>query len=428
MLRTILIVTVILVGIVASFYGSLNALMFYLWIAYFRPETWVWNNFVSGLNLSLFVGIYLLISTFVTSIKLKFTSFAGLLSLAVVHSLISTIMSNYSSVSFPYWMEFLKIAVISYLITMLIRSEKDLKITLIVISLSLGLEGAKQGWYHLLLHPGSINTNTHPVFGDNNGVAVGMLMLAPILLVLYQTMERKIFKYGFLFIAIGVIYRALSTYSRGGFLAFIAMCFIFWLRSEYKIRIALFVVLILAILLPTLPQQFWDRMDTITVNEGEVREASSANRIYFWKIAVEMANDNPLFGVGHNAYMSAYNTYDHSNGLYGRSRAAHSSWFSLLAEWGFLGLILYLSVYFYSLFSCAQARKKIKNYSKSKFLKNCIQGIETSLITGGVGITFLSLQYLEMLWHFFALAVAINQILRVQDATESATDAVHSKN
>jgi len=413
-MRTILVVVLIFIGIIASFYGSFNALMFYLWMAYFRPESWIWNNWLTSYNLSFFVGIFLLVSTFITNVKFRFTLFTGLLSLVAVHSFLSTSMSNYSNEIFPYWVEFIKIIGVSYLITMIVKSEKDLKITLIVISLSLGLEGAKQGWVHLITSPGSTNLNPHPVLGDNNGVAVGMLMITPIFFALYQTVERKLFKYGFLFIAIGVAYRALSTYSRGGFLTFLVMCTIYWLRSKHKSRTLLIFAMFFALILQTFPQEFWDRIDTIIASSSEERDGSTISRIYFWEIGWEMAKDNQIFGVGHRAYQHAYNTYDYTTGQYGVNRAVHSTWFGLLSEWGFLGFLLFLSIYCYSLFSCIQVRKMCKGYLGSTSLKIYNKSIETSLVAGGVGATFLSFQYMEILWHFFALAVACNQILNAK--------------
>jgi len=407
-----------LIGIVASFYGSFNALMFYIWIAYFRPEDWMWSSFLMSIRLSLFVGIFLLISTVITGIKLRFTLFAGLLLLAAIHSFLSAALSNYSYFTLSYWVDFLKIIVVSYLITMIIKSEKDFKFALIVISLSLGLEGAKQGWARLITSPGSVNTNSQPFLGDNNGVAVGMIMLVPLLFALYQTTERKLIKYGFLFVAIGVIYRALSTYSRGGFLAFIAMCLIYWLRSVHKIRTLFVLVLIAALLLPTLPQAFWDRMNTITVSDAEERETSAASRLYYWELAYEMAQSSPMFGVGHMAYSAAYNSFDHTGGRYGPSRAVHSSWFGILAEWGFPGLVLFICIYIYSIISCAKVRKWCKNNPERKSFAIYSSSIETSLISAGVGITFLTFQYLEMLWHFFALAIVSNQIIRSQQAQD----------
>src|SRR5215510_742064 len=60
MLRAIFVILAILIGIRYSLKGPFYALLFYLWIAYFRPEYWLWWDFFSQLNLSLIVGIAVL--------------------------------------------------------------------------------------------------------------------------------------------------------------------------------------------------------------------------------------------------------------------------------------------------------------------------------------------------------------------------------
>jgi hypothetical protein len=58
---------------------------------------------------------------------------------------------------------------------------KKFRLVLLTISVSLGFEATKQGWAELLIRPGAPNMNTLPLLGDNNGVAVGILMLVPLL-------------------------------------------------------------------------------------------------------------------------------------------------------------------------------------------------------------------------------------------------------
>ena len=40
MLRTIFVLAIMGIGFVYAFQGAIYSLMFYLWIAYFRPEQW----------------------------------------------------------------------------------------------------------------------------------------------------------------------------------------------------------------------------------------------------------------------------------------------------------------------------------------------------------------------------------------------------
>ena len=58
MFRTLFVVGLILAGSVISLRGSFYSLLFYLWLAYFRPESWLWSDFVTSLKLSLLVGTY----------------------------------------------------------------------------------------------------------------------------------------------------------------------------------------------------------------------------------------------------------------------------------------------------------------------------------------------------------------------------------
>ena len=406
--RIVFVSILVLIGLFGAIRGPLNALWFYLWIAYFRPDIWVENDFLVTLKLSLFAGIIPILLTIINGVKFRFTLFTGLLSLALVHSLVSASLSEYSS----NWVDFLKIILIAYLITLLIKTEKDLKNTLIVITLSLGFfDGAKQGWQFLILHPGAKNFNGLPTIGDNNDVAVAMLMLVPILIALSQISQRKIIKYTYIFLSIGVIYRALSTYSRGGFLTFLTMCIIFWLRSRHKFVTLILVVLLAAVILPTFPQSFWDRMDTITADEGE-QDSSVRSRIHFWKIAWEMAKDHPVFGVGHGSFKDTYLEYDPSAE---KAYVTHSAWFGVMSEWGIVGFIIFMGIYFYSLYSCKMARKKCKDRPELKSIEILSGGIQTSLIICAVGITFLTYQYKEILWHYFALAAVSYQILKDND-------------
>jgi O-antigen ligase len=65
-------------------------------------------------------------------------------------------------------------------------------------------------------------------------------------------------------------------------------------------------------------------------------------RIYAWEAAFYMAVDNPLFGVGlDNFYFNYFYYSKHWDGL---NHAVHSTWFGVLAETGFAGLILFITM------------------------------------------------------------------------------------
>ena len=418
MIRTIIVIVALTVGWGFAIQGPLYAACLYLWIAYFRPEAWAWSTLFTTLNLSYIAGAYLVIRTIISGIPLRLDMRTTLLLLFLGHSFVSAWLGLNSEYSLGYWQEFAKVIVVSVLLTNIIRSAADMRLILIVIALSLGLEAAKQGWAQMILHPGQQNDNPVPFLGDNNLVAVGMAMLLPIVGALGATATGWQ-KRAFQFLNIGVLYRGLSTYSRGGFLAFSAVAGLWFLRSQHKAKTLAAVLVAALVVLPVLPQQFWDRMSTITA-PADARDDSQQGRLHFWQVAVAMAQDRPFIGVGHRGYEPAYNDYDFSDGKYERNRAVHSAWFGVLGELGYPGLVLFIAIVVSSLLTCRRVRLAARRGDIPRPLGEYAIGLESALVAFMIGGSFVSFQYCEMLWHFFALSVALERVAVAEAAVNRA--------
>src|SRR5262249_1006383 len=160
--------------------GPFYALLFYLWNAYFRPEQWVWGDTVAALNLSFIIGVYLVATAALSARMFRLDFRIGLLLLFCVPTLVSALTSEHRALSPDAWVEFSKVLLITYLIIVLVNDRARMRVTVLIIALSLGFECAKQGWAQLFLNPGAQNNNTIAFLGDNNGVAVGTMMLVPL--------------------------------------------------------------------------------------------------------------------------------------------------------------------------------------------------------------------------------------------------------
>jgi len=253
------------------------------------------------------------------------------------------------------------------------------------------------------------------MFGDNNGVAVGMWMLVPILIALARTAPKAKEKYFHRFLAIGVVYRAISTYSRGGFLTGGALALNFLFRSKRKFAALAGLVVVALLVMPVLPQEFWDRMNTINQARDDSEEdadLSAEGRIHFWKVAVAMAADRPLTGVGHNSYTQMYNQYntDPDYDVFGENRAVHSTWFGMLSELGYPGLILFVLIILNAFRACRRTRKLAKIHPELEHFGIYANAVEAALISFLVGGTFIIFQYNEMLWHMLGLSIVIESI------------------
>jgi probable O-glycosylation ligase (exosortase A-associated) len=416
--RTILVVAMLAGGWAFALQSPLYAACLYLWIAYFRPESWAWNDIFVTLNLSYLAGVFLVLRALAGGVRFRIDARSALLLAFLLHSVLSAAMGFDSAYSMANWWDFAKVIVVSVLLTNIIRTPGDLRLVLIVISLSLGFEAVKQGWAQLILNPGARNDNIVPFLGDNNLVAVGMAMLIPIIAALAET-SAGWRKRAWQLANVGVIYRALSTYSRGGFLSIGAVSTIWFWRSPHKLRTLAAVVIAAALILPVMPQQFWDRMSTITAT-SDGRDSSQQSRLHFWQVAAAMANDRPLFGIGHKGYERAYNQYDWTGGQFQTDRAVHSVWFGVVAELGYPGLMLFILIVFGSLRSCRRVRKAAERGEIPAPLGHYAIAFETSLVAFMVGGSFVSFQYNEMLWHYFALTIALERVAVAEAALSRA--------
>jgi probable O-glycosylation ligase (exosortase A-associated) len=407
MLRLILVILIIGAGMTGALLGPFYALLFYLWNAYFRPEHWTYGGLVGSLRLSLVIGVVLLIRTAIAAPRLAFNLRTALVFLFLAQMFLATLASEHPDPSWSLFPDFAKVLVITYLIVVLVDDAHKIRTTMLVIALSLGLEGAKQGWATTILHPGAKNANTIPFLGDNNGVAVGMMMLVPIFNTLAATATSRWERLAHRFMAVGVFLRGITTYSRGGFLAAGVVGVLTLARSKHKLRALVGIAAVVFLVNSVMPETFWARMDTITASP-EDRDASAAGRLHFWSVALSMAMARPLYGVGPNSFSPSYWQYDPAETPI--APATHSSWFGALAELGFPGLLLLAANVGLAFVGCWRvAHRKPRNVDDER-LATLANGMMTSIAAYAVAGSFLSQQYSEMVWHFIGLSTAIGLV------------------
>jgi probable O-glycosylation ligase (exosortase A-associated) len=418
MIRTLLVTLIICIGFYFSLHSAFYGLLLYMWNAYFRPEEWLWSTTLRRIHLSFIIGSYVVLTAVIFGNRLIFNRKVCLLLIFSIQASLSTLYSQHLEYSWPFFVEFLKLLAICYMMFVLIDDFQKFRICVLIIVLSLSFEASKQGWYYLLTSPGWPNPNPLPFLGDNNGVAVGMLMLIPSIVLLAQTTQRSWIRPFYWIILIGILYRAISTFSRGGFIACIFMTLLFWIYSSQRIRLLLIILPFSLIIGLSLPDTFWDRMSTITTYQ-EDNDPSALGRLHYWEVASIMAQNNPILGIGFNAFNDAYDRYDFSKGRYGFNRSVHNSFFGVLAELGYVGLALYLLILALALMSCHHVIRMARDHRELSDFAASARAFEISLIVFIIGGSFLAFQYFEMLWHYITLCyileyLALAEVNRLQ--------------
>jgi len=314
---------------------------------------------------------------------------------------------------------------------------------LAVICLSLGFHASKAGLAFLLTGGGTrFDDGLSGAFVDNNGYALGTVMILPLLLVTAQNIEllyngrhlgwvRRA-----LYATVPLcILTVLGTYSRGGFLAFSAalLTFIMLQRRRFTALAGLIAFFTLALAVVPLPQQYVDRLSTIrtfnektTGDDPEGAKESAKSRTHFWQVGIVMVMDKPL-GVGIKQYEAAYDRYDFLHGLYGHKRAIHSAHLQVLAELGLFAALVWVSMFAYAYFACMRVRARAADQrlrpQLRRFMVTAANGLMASMAGFIIGGSFLSLAYNELTWLTFAIVAALDRI-SMQLALEPETEPV----
>ena len=411
-MRNIFVALIVLAGTGAAIVGGpFYALLFYLWNAYFRPQEWVFSDWVFSLRLSYTLAAILPVTIVLWGQRLRFNRGLILPALFVVVAGLSAGMSDYSDRALDFFYDFGRIAFITFVIATITDDMKKLRLVFMTIAFSLGFEAVKQGFATMILSPGGANRNTIYFLGDNNGVGLGMLLLTTIFVALAQTSEGPLQRTLFRFGALGVCYRAISTYSRGAFIAGGALALFYMARSRHRLRTAVGIAVVCLTILPLMPNEFWERMETITAGQEE-RDSSASERLHLWGVGLKMAQANPIIGVGFNSFRYAVNVYD-TEVSYEGEKAPHSSWIGVLSEMGVLGLILY-SLVLCQVFAVARRSQRLpQDHPDARGAHAFGRALQGCVIVIAVGGTFLHIQYTEMLWHLVGLSIALDTILKM---------------
>lgn len=200
-----------------------------------------------------------------------------------------------------------------------------------------------------------------PSLSDENDFALLMNMVLPISFFLGLQAERgkeKLLYYSsfFLFLA-GVV----VSLSRGGFLGLLCTLAYCFSKTTRKGTTLLTGILLLALSSFLVPESYWQEMKTIKTQGAH--EGTGEARVYYWKNALKIFAHHPIIGVGPENAGVWITTYDPSErGMRDWGRALHSVYFTLLAEHGLVGSILFVAMIYHS----ERSRRHIRQFSKIK--------------------------------------------------------------
>jgi probable O-glycosylation ligase (exosortase A-associated) len=308
--------------------------------------------------------------------------------------------SFYFDSSFNLWNRVMKIDLMVLVAMVVLYSKKHINLLTWVLVGSLGFFGVKGGLFTVA------TGGSYRVWGPvnsyiegNNEIALALVMIIPLMRYLHLTAESVWIKRGLMVSMLLCAAAALGSHSRGALLAILAMVLVLWSRTESKaIGAVLFVSIGLALAF-FMPEEWWDRMGTIRTYD---QDESAGGRINAWWMAFNIAKSN-LFGLGF--MVPGAESCAIYSPIPSDCRAAHSIYFMVLGEHGFIGLFLFLLLWFFVWRSAGRLRVQGKRLPETLWLSHLGAMCQVSLAGYAVGGAFLSLSYYDLPYNILILVV-----------------------
>ena len=304
--------------------------------------------------------------------------------------------------------KFWKELVLFFLITGVMFSQHRLHQAALVVSVAFGFVMIKEGLIFLLT-VGGHKIEAIGTTGDNNGVAMALLMTIPLLLFCAKyTAERWVRIGMYVTAAFGTV-TVVATYSRGGFIGMLVLGLMLLKGSKYKVRALIAVGVLAVVLYSLMPDGYLDRIGTIS---DATSDDSFAIRLLAWKINTMLAIDHPFLGNGlyasliwqnWSAHLGQATTWLFPSPLVLRTFVAHSIYFQVLGDTGFTGLILFLLILGTALIKTIQTQRLAKRDPALEWSGDLARALQMSLAVYCVSGAALSLVYFELLYILLAM-------------------------
>lgn len=411
----------------------------WLWVAMHFPNGWVYSfagNF--RYNLIIVACAFLSYLTWQEKEELESDKLTFLIVAFLLWTLISSIFTlSIAEIVWAEWIEFLKITLLYIFATLVLRTQLHINVFIWALALSVGFYGCLEGLKYISSGGAHrISGLGGHVLSDRNELALAFNMMLPLLVYLISISKHKWVKLGLMCAVVLNVVAIIGTYSRGGTLALIIVGGYFWLQSNRKVMYALLISVSLLVASNYVPSSWTNRMDTM---ETAQVDSSFLGRVLAWKHAILMANDNPILGGGFKAGQTGYLwwSYDAAgsfNDIVDTShmnkvafKAAHSIYFQVLGDHGYIGLLLFLGIIITAYRKASRVAKQVKATNQDEDIIKLCSLLKVSLIAYCAGGAGVSLAYFDMLYAILAIIVVIeHRLLLLAPSDEKFKGVSHS--
>ena len=399
------------------------ALGMWIWTALFFPNAWLYG-IASGIRYNLiFTGVtifaYLLLKN---KPKVRFGPLGGLILLFFLWTVASTAMTDgVPEVSWEIWSRFAKVILLFVFVVLIVEKKLHIDFFLWCVVLSVGFFAGLEALKFIATGGGhKIQGFTGHVLGDRNELALAFVITLPICYYLLRQYgpQSRLMRLG-LFGLMGLVVAAIiGTQSRGGFIALAVLAGYFFVKSERKIVLAIVGIALAGILSQFVSAEWTSRMDTIGTASTD---DSFMGRVVAWKLSFIMAMHHPFFGGGFKALENfpvwqrlsqeffSYPFFYTGTALpdEARARAAHSVYFQVMGDHGFLGLGIYLAFVARAFLGARAVALRATAHLELAWIGTLATMLQLCIFAFCVGGAALSFAYFDLMFAIFGLVLVL---------------------
>lgn len=401
-MRDILLLSIAGSGAIAALRWPWVGVMLWTWISIMNPHRYTYGFAYSAPLAAMAVGATLVGLLFT---KEKESPFKGpavtVLCLLVLWMTLSWLLGLDPAGDYEQWKKVMKVDFMILVALALLHSKKHIIALTWVVAGSLALLGAKGGLFTISTG-GSLRVWGPPgsFIEDNNEFALALIITIPLLRFLQMQILSRWGKQALTVVMVLCAASALGSQSRGALVAIAVMTVLLWWRGKNKLWAGVVLLIAAPTLILFMPETWSDRMATMSEYQSD---SSAMGRISAWWNAWGIAKDYPM-GVGFDAakpeLFAQYSPY-----FTGSTHAAHSIYFQILGNHGFVGLALFLAIWILTWSSANRIRKECLNIPQARWCAELASMCQVSLIGYAVGGAFLSLAYFDLPYNVMVLVV-----------------------
>jgi probable O-glycosylation ligase (exosortase A-associated) len=419
-MRDILVAGIIFGALPFIFWRPQFGVMVWVWVSVMNPHRLAWG-FSHDFSFAAIVAAATLVSALLSKdLKLPpVNTVTVTLFLFAAWTGVTTYFALYPDESYETWKTLMKTQLMAFLIPMLFHNKEDLRKLIWVIVLSIAYYGTKGGiWVLMMAGEERVWGPPGSYIEDNNALAVAIIMVIPLMRYLQLTTPHKYVRPALAAMMLFCGVAVLGTYSRGALLALsAAAAFLCW-KSARRLPVLLAVIVAIPFILSFMPDKWSNRMETINAYE---QDRSAVSRLNSWGTMFNIAKDRPIVGGGFNvAEKDIYERYapDPTKPAY----VAHSVYFQVLGEHGFVGLGLYLLLYFALWWKASAVMRATKDRVDLEWARTFSIMLQVAVIGFAVGGAFLSLANFDVPYYLVG-AMVVTLTLVQRGLTTQATPA-----